>query len=45
MQLNVRKSRLKRKRKSGYRARMSTARGRKIVKQRRRRGRPPVSVA
>jgi len=44
MKVKTRKSALKKKRKSGYRKRASTKKGRKILKRRRQRGRSPVSV-
>ncbi len=39
MKLNVRNSKLKRAKKTGFRYRMSTKNGRKIIRNRRRRGR------
>jgi ribosomal protein L34 len=44
MKIKVRKSSIKKKRKSGYRARKRTSKGRKIMKRRRRRGRKLTSV-
>jgi ribosomal protein L34 len=44
MKVKERKSTIKKKRKSGYRKRASTKKGRKILKGRRQRGRKPVSV-
>jgi ribosomal protein L34 len=44
MKIKTRKSSIKKKRKSGYRARARTQKGRKIMKRRRRRGRKPTSV-
>jgi large subunit ribosomal protein L34 len=44
MKVKIRRSALKKKRKSGYRARAATKAGRKIIKKRRQRGRAPVSA-
>ncbi len=42
---NHRKSKIKQLRKSGFRARMRTSKGRSIVNRRRRAGRTPTSVS
>ncbi len=44
MKTNVRRSNLKRKRKSGFRKRNSTKAGKQILNNRRRRGRKATSV-
>ena len=42
MKTNVRNSKLKKRRVSGYRQRKSTKAGRKVINRRRRRGRTPT---
>jgi large subunit ribosomal protein L34 len=44
MKVNVRRSKVKKKRVSGYLKRKSTKAGRKILKRRRQRGRTPTSL-
>jgi len=44
MKVNIRRSRLKKKRVSGFLRRKTTRSGRKILKRRRRRGRAPTSL-
>ena len=44
MKVNVRRSKIKKKRVSGYLKRKSTKAGRKILKKRRQRGRAPTSL-
>ncbi len=42
MKINIRNSKLKKRRVSGFRQRNSTKAGREVIARRRRRGRPPT---